>query len=63
MGKLKIHECQFQVPGIRVEYSRSYFHKKFTWQLVITKEATEVDLEYDSYLENVGDECGVQLLK
>ena len=56
MKNFKIHECNNQGPGIRVEYSRSYFHERATWQLVVAREATEYDLENNHYLENVGDE-------
>jgi len=56
MDKFNIHNCKYQGPGARVEYSRDYLHGKFTWQLVITKEAKEIDLEENHYLENIGDE-------
>jgi len=56
VDELKIHECQYQGSGIRIESSRSYFHKRFTWQLVITRQATEFDLENNHELEQVGEE-------
>ena len=52
----QIHDCLQQRPGVRIERSRSYFHSDFTWQLVITREATEEDLQNNNHLENVGDE-------
>ncbi len=55
MDKFNIHECKSQVSEVRIEYSKSYLHETFTWQLVITKEAKEIDLEENHYLENVGD--------
>jgi hypothetical protein len=56
MRKFRIHECPFQGPGIRIEHSRSYFHDKFTWQLVVTREASARDLDHNHHLENPGDE-------
>jgi hypothetical protein len=56
MSKFEIHECRHQSTGVRVEYSRDYFYKEFTWQLIISREATDEDLENNHYLENVGDE-------
>ena len=55
MDKFSIHECKYQGPGIRIERSRSYFHEDFTWQLVITREANELDLENNHELEQVGE--------
>ena len=55
MGKFEIHECKYQCPGVRIENSKSYFHGEFAWQLIITKEANENDLEENHSLENVGD--------
>ena len=56
MDKLTVHECQYQDPGIRIEFSRSYLHERFTWQLIITKESTELDIEQNHHLEQVGDQ-------
>jgi len=56
MDKFAVHECQYQDSGIRIEFSRSYFHEHFTWQLVVTREATELDLEMNHELEQVGDQ-------
>ena len=56
MKDFKIHTCKFQSEGVRIEKSRSYFHEEFTWQLVITREATEDDLNNNHHLENFGDE-------
>ena len=56
MSIFRIHECQYQGPGIRIEYSRSYLHDRFTWQLVVTREASAYDLENNHYLEHLGDE-------
>ena len=56
MSKFRIHECQYQGPGIRIEHSRSYLHDRFTWQLVVTREASAYDLENNHYLEHLGDE-------
>jgi len=56
MDEFKIHECPHQDSGVRVEYSRSYFHEHFTWQLVISRQATELDLENNHQLEQVGEE-------
>ena len=56
MDKFKFHECQYQSAGIRIERSRSYFHKHFTWQLVISRQANELDLENNHELEQVGEE-------
>lgn len=55
MSNYERHECSYHHQGIRVEKSRSHFHEKFTWQLVIEREATEEDLEENNYLENIGD--------
>ena len=55
MNKSKIHKCQYQSAGIIIEYSPSYSHNHFTWQLVITREATELDIENNHILEQVGD--------
>jgi hypothetical protein len=56
MSEYQRHICNFQNDGIRIENSRSHFHEEFTWQLVISREATESDLENNHHLENVGDE-------
>lgn len=51
----EIHECEFQGPGIRIERSGGWFHTEPTWQLVVTREATEADLEDNHHLEWIGD--------
>lgn len=56
MNKYERHICEAQASGIRVEYSRDTFHEQFTWQLVISKEASENDLNENHYIENVGEE-------
>ena len=56
MNKFELHECKMQTTGVRIEYSDSYFHGKFTWQLIVTREATENDLQKNHYLENIGDD-------
>lgn len=55
VDELEIHECRFQGSGIRIEKSRNYFHDGSTWQLVVTREATEEDLANNHYLEVVGE--------
>ena len=56
MERYDRHVCKAQSSGVRVEYSRCTFHEKFTWQLVVAREATEEDLEENHYLEEVGEE-------
>ena len=56
MKNFEIHKCEFLPEGIRIEKSRSYFHGEFTWQLVISREATEDDLNNNHHLESVGEE-------
>ncbi len=74
MAKYEVHECTCQFSGIRIEKSRDYFHEDFTWLIVIERVATEMDLEENHYIENIGDQiwsvvaeinhcpyCGMQL--
>jgi len=56
MNDYQFHKCNFQGAGIRIEKSKSYLHEDFTWQLVISREATEVDLENNHHLECLGQE-------
>jgi len=56
MKDYEIHKFKFQGEGIRIEKSRTYFHEECTWQLVISREATEDDLNNNHHLENIGDE-------
>ncbi len=56
MSDFEIHECKLQMPGARLIKSKSYFHEKFTWQLIIERVASEEDLEQNHYLENAGDQ-------
>ena len=57
MTEWKIHQCQ-RLPksGIQIIYSDQYLSKsEFSWQLKISREATEEDLEENHYLEEVGE--------
>jgi len=56
MERYDRHVCKAQGSGVRVEYSRGTFHEKFTWQLVVAREATEEDLEKNHHLEEAGEE-------
>lgn len=55
MNEFKIHKCRYQHAGVRIEYSRNYSHDNYTWQLIITREATELDIENNHILEQVGE--------
>lgn len=51
-----IHQCN-QIPqGIRVERDSGYLGNSDGWVLVVSREATEEDLEENHYLEAVGEE-------
>jgi hypothetical protein len=56
MTNYERHICKLQPISTRVEYSRDSFHGDFTWQLVLSREATKEDLENNHCLENVGEE-------
>ncbi len=56
MVEFEIHECEYQSEGVRVERSSDYFHGKYTWYLVISRTATELDLESNHHLEELGEE-------
>ena len=55
MSKYIVHKCRNQPAGVRVEFSEDTFHNGFTWQVTFSREATEVDLENNHYLEDVGE--------
>jgi len=55
MSKYDRHACEAQTDEIRIEFSDDIFQDNFTWQLVISRGATESHLENNHYLENVGN--------
>ena len=55
MDNYEIHECEFQSNGILIVKTSDYLHKELTWQLVISREATEDDLENNHHFECVGE--------
>ena len=55
MSEIDIHQCPDQRPGVQVVYSRGIQHGRWTWQLVVTREATQSDLEANHYLEEEGE--------
>ncbi len=63
MCEFEIHECEYQVEGVRVERSRDYFQEKYTWCLVISRMATEADLESNHYLEAIGDQIWTTVIE
>ncbi len=54
MGE-RIHQCPNQPASVSVERGGSYFGKDENWVLVVTRSATEQDLEENHYLEEVGE--------
>ena len=50
------HQCDAIPAGVRVEPDSGYLGKDTQWVLVVSREATEADLEENNYLENVGEE-------
>lgn len=50
-----IHECNQLPQGIRVERDNGYLGSSDGWVLVVSREATEEDLEENHYLEAVGE--------
>lgn len=56
MERYDRHICEAQGSGVRVEFSRCSFHEKFTWQLVVAREATEQDMQENHYIEEIGEE-------
>jgi hypothetical protein len=55
MAEFEIHKCPYQGEGVSVVRSSDYFDGKYTWQLVIFREATEKDLEANHHLEEIGE--------
>jgi len=52
----QFHLCPVATSGISIERGAHFPHKPDSWSLVVTREATEDDLEDNPYLEHVGDE-------
>ena len=50
------HQCDAIPAGIRIEPDSGYLGADTQWVLVVSREATEADLEENNYLEDVGDE-------
>lgn len=50
------HQCDAIPAGIRIEPGSGYLGADTQWVLVVSREATEADLEENNYLEDVGDE-------
>jgi hypothetical protein len=63
MSDFEIHECKYQGNGVRVERCSEYFQGKDTWRLVISRSATEHDLENNRYLEEIGQELWCTLVE
>ncbi|MBF0411009.1 MAG: hypothetical protein HQM10_26935 [Candidatus Riflebacteria bacterium] len=55
--KYKLHECDNIPPiGIQILYSKDNIGRKaMTWRLIICREATEEDLDENTYLEEIGE--------
>ena len=50
-----MHHCESLPEPVRIEKDGAYFGKEENWVLVVTRSATEEDLEENHYLEEVGE--------
>ncbi|MBF8221034.1 hypothetical protein IHD13_00045 [Halomonas sp. 328] len=51
----RIHHCETLPESVRIEKDGGYFGKEENWVLVVTRLATDEDLEENHYLEEVGE--------
>jgi hypothetical protein len=51
----RIHQCENLPESVCIEKDVGYFGKKENWVIVVTRSATEEDLEENNYLEEVGE--------